>query len=54
MVAVADANSDLPAHAAAGAVTLLVREVRRVVGAVDIPSLGDDPAAIGGEAMEAM
>jgi hypothetical protein len=53
LVAVADPDSDLAAHAAARAVALVVREVRRVVRAVDVAGLRDDAAALAREAMKA-
>jgi hypothetical protein len=53
VVAVADAESDLSAHAAAGAVSLLIRQMRRIVGAVDVSCLGHDAAALARQAMEA-
>jgi hypothetical protein len=52
VVAVADADSDLAAHAAAGAVSLLVGQVGRVVCAIDVSGLGDDAAAVAGESVE--
>jgi hypothetical protein len=53
VVAVADADPDLAAHAAALAVPLLVVEMGAVVGAVDVSRLGDNATAVGREAMEA-
>jgi hypothetical protein len=53
MVAEPDPDSDLPAHTAARAVALVVREVRRVVCAVDVARLRHDAAAVARQSVEA-
>jgi hypothetical protein len=53
MVAVADSDSELAAHAAASTVTPVIRQVRRVVGLINVPRLGDDAPPVARQPVEA-